>query len=88
MPIQVQCGCGHSFEAIDSLAGGIANCPRCGKAAGVPGLRDPLWLLFRVLVVAVSAGAGVGVAQVWGIEAGLVAAIGLGALFWLISRAF
>lgn len=68
--------CLKSFEAADSLAGGITNCPGCGKATPVPGLRDPL---FRVMQVAMLGGWAVLTAIGWvygGALAALVLAVG------------
>jgi len=67
--IEVECGrCGRFFEAADSLAGGLTNCPACGKATGVPGLRDTF---FRVVQV--------GMAVAWA----LLTAIGWSAGGWV-----
>jgi len=66
-------GCGHRFEAADTLAGGLANCPGCGKATPVPGLRDPY---FRLLQAAMALG--------WV----LLAAIGWMTLGWIGAIAF
>ena len=47
--IHVDCEqCGTPFEVADTLAGGLTNCPRCGKATPVPGLRDPYYRLFQI----------------------------------------
>ncbi|MEE8106230.1 MAG: hypothetical protein V3T86_11910 [Planctomycetota bacterium] len=44
--IRVDCEhCGEVFQAAESMAGGMTNCPRCKKAATVPGLRDR-WFRF------------------------------------------
>ncbi len=79
--------CGDSFEPRKNQVGGLVNCPRCGRVVQVPGLRDPLWLLLRVGVVAAAVAVGwfVGKDQPpLGIAAG--AAVLGGA--WLLSRAF
>ena len=87
--IDVECGsCRRAFVADRGLAGGITNCPGCGKATAVPGLDDPLWRLAQIsglalaLLIGVLVGAGVSPGA--GVAAGLVAA----ALLWLLSRAF
>ena len=85
MSIEVRCGCGRSFEVQDSLAGGIANCPGCGRAADVPGLRDPIWKALLVGALIVWAGASALVTVAAGPAAGVIAAIALAILFWLIS---
>ena len=54
--------CFKPFEVVDSLAGGLANCPDCGKATPVPGLRDP-W--FRVTQVAMVVGWALVTAIAW-----------------------
>jgi hypothetical protein len=47
--IRVDCeSCGDFFEVAPTLAGGLANCPGCGRATPVPGLRDPLYRLALV----------------------------------------
>jgi hypothetical protein len=85
--VRVDCACGGVFEAPEGMAGGFANCPRCGRAAAVPGLRDPAWrvlqgvgMVFVVLPTAIAAtGFGLGV--------GLLVGAGLATLFWVLSRA-
>lgn len=80
--------CGFSFEVDDQLAGGYHNCPQCGKATAIEGLRDPLWRILQVIglgaVVVVSA--LVYTAQ--GPVAGLTCFVIALAVVWLISRAF
>ena len=52
--IEVDCEhCHKLFEVADSLAGGITNCPGCGKATPVAGLRDP-WYRLTVAGMAVA----------------------------------
>jgi len=47
--IRVDCElCGEFFEVADTLAGGLANCPACGQAVQVPGLRDPMYRLVLI----------------------------------------
>ena len=47
--IHVDCEqCGTPFEVADTLAGGLTNCPGCGKATPVPGLRDPYYRLLQI----------------------------------------
>jgi len=73
--IRVDCEhCGEVFQASETMAGGITNCPRCHKAATVPGLRDG-WFRFvqAGMVVGVIALAMVG----WQI-AGFAGALVLG----------
>ncbi len=87
MPIPARCPCGHRWQAADDLAGGLTNCPRCGKATPIAGLRDPFWRVIQavavvvwVLVVAVlHTNAGLG----WAIAGG----VGLAGLYALISAA-
>ena len=87
--------CGNTFEIDGDLAGGITNCPSCGKATEVQGLRDPIWRLAQAggLAVAIVVGVAVGYAANsydgtggWaeGITAGGITALAL----FLISRAF
>ena len=48
--IHVECEhCANVFDVGETLAGGIANCPRCEKATPVEGLRDPWFRLVQVL---------------------------------------
>lgn len=87
MSLEVRCDCGHLFSVAPSLAGGFATCPRCGKAASVPGLKDPAWRLLQAGAVVLWVGV---VSVAWsqgGPGLGLAFAIGLGALLWLVSRA-
>jgi hypothetical protein len=63
------------------------NCPRCGRATSVPGLRDPLWRLVQAGVAGLAALAlGLG----WNGSSPL-AGLGAGALVlalgWLATRA-
>ena len=51
MSIRVRCPQGHTFDADAQLAGGITNCPRCGQATSVPGLKDPFWRVLQVVAV-------------------------------------
>jgi hypothetical protein len=82
------CECGNFFECEDRFAGGFANCPSCGKATAVPGLRDPLWRLaqaggllvwFAATAIAYATGGG---------GAALITAIIGAALLWALSRLF
>lgn len=41
MAIQVQCGCGKSFQAVDALAGKKVRCPACGTMTPVPAGGSP-----------------------------------------------
>jgi len=46
---QVECEhCFRSFEVADSLAGGIASCPACGKATPVSGQNDPWFWVVKI----------------------------------------
>jgi len=82
------CHCGHWFECEDRFAGGFVNCPSCGKAAAVPGLRDPLWRLVQLGGLIVWCGAtAIAYALGGGGAALITAVIGAGAL-WGLSRLF
>lgn len=63
------------------------NCPWCGRATSVPGLRDPLWRLVQAGIVALAAFA---FALVW-VASSPLAGVGAGAgvlgLGWLATRA-
>lgn len=87
MTLVVRCDCGRQFEADRKLAGGFTNCPGCGRATEVPGLRDPLWRLAQVGAVVVITGAGAGAFAAGGIVPAAVAVAVGAALFWLWSRA-
>ena len=74
--IEVECErCGQFFEAADSLAGGLTNCPACGKATEVPGLRDKF---FRVIQVGMAVAWALLTAIGW-TTGGWVGALGVGA---------
>ena len=53
--IRVDCEhCGEVFQAADTMAGGMTNCPRCNKATTVSGLRDGWFRLVQAgMLVAV-----------------------------------
>jgi uncharacterized paraquat-inducible protein A len=73
--IHVDCEqCGKQFEVVDTLAGGLANCPGCGKATPIPGLHDPY---YRLLQVAMAVGWMLLVAVGWSLG-GWWGAIGVG----------
>ncbi len=88
MSVEVDCPCGVSFPVRDELTGGIANCPGCGKAVEVPGLRDPFWRLIQVGAAVLWAGISAAVFVYGGMTAGVITAVVLGGLIWVISRAF
>ena len=47
--IRVDCEhCGKPVKVADALAGGLTNCPTCGKATPVPGLHDPYYRLIQI----------------------------------------
>jgi len=74
--IEVECErCDKFFEAADSLAGGLTNCPACGKATAVPGLRDKF---FRVIQVAMAVAWALLTAIGWSLG-GWVGALAVGA---------
>ncbi|MFQ5845274.1 MAG: hypothetical protein ACE5JG_09840 [Planctomycetota bacterium] len=87
MSVEVPCECGHVVAAGDETAGGIVNCPACGHAVEVPGLRDPWWRLLQAAAALAWAG---GTALAWaaaGSGAALVTAVALAGCLWLLSRA-
>jgi hypothetical protein len=81
------CACGHEFEVADELAGGIANCPRCGKAVEVEGLKDPAWRLLQAVAAAGWASATAAAYFAWGALGAAATAVLLAAVLWLVSRA-
>jgi len=81
------CACGNEFEVADDLLGGITNCPRCGKAVEVEGLRDPAWRLLQVAAAAGWASATAAAYFSWGAGGAALTALCVGAILWLVSRA-
>ncbi len=53
MQVPARCSCGHTWMVSKDLVGGLTNCPRCGQAAKVEGLRDPFWRVIQVVAVVV-----------------------------------
>lgn len=88
MKQEVRCACGHFFQVEETSAGGYVNCPKCGKAVEVPGLRDPLWRALQVGAVVVWVGAIYLAGAAYGAPAAILAGLVLGGLLWLVSRAF
>ena len=70
------------------MVGGYANCPDCGKAAPVEGLRDPVWRLWQLFCLLCIAGAAALSFHFCGTTVAVIAAITGAALLWLVSRAF
>jgi len=84
--IQVECEhCFRSFEVADSLAGGIASCPACGKATPVEGLNDPWFQVVKIgmaVAWAVVTAVGYSVGGVTGaLIAGSITALILGVVY-------
>ncbi len=86
MTFELKCGCLRSFPVKDEFAGGIVNCPHCGKAVEVPGLRDPFWRVLQVGAAILWAVVTAVVFVAFGVVEGLVAAVALATSLWLISR--
>ncbi|MEO0478549.1 MAG: hypothetical protein AAF196_03625 [Planctomycetota bacterium] len=85
--IEVHCEhCGRRFEAPKQLAGGITNCPHCGRATPVEGLRDPFWRLLQAAVLAGAAILGVILWQTHGVAIGVASGLGAAALGWLAFK--
>ena len=84
MQLEARCSCGHLWFVAPELAGGLTNCPRCGKATQVKGLRDPFWRVLQVVAlvvwVLVVALLHTNAGLVWA----LVGGVGLAALYALI----
>ena len=72
--------CGQPFECADTLAGGLTNCPSCGKATPVTGLRDPY---FRLLQVVIATGWALLITIGW-FAGGWMGALALGTLSALV----
>jgi hypothetical protein len=79
--------CGRAFEPPAAARGGLANCPACGKAVDVPGLRDPMWRLLQTGGVLLALLAGWLAAGAFGPAAGVAIGVGALGLLWLSSRA-
>ncbi len=88
MAVPVRCSCGHFFTVEAHLTGGYVNCPGCGKATPVPGLRDPFWRAVQVVASAVWMAAVVGGYVLFGAPGSLIVGVGGAALLWLLSRTF
>lgn len=89
MNIDVRCSsCANLFVVGSKLAGALTNCPTCGRATEVPGLRDPLWRLiqwgFLGAAFLASAYCWMEMGPVMGLAAAIVT-LGLG---WAVSRLF
>ncbi len=87
MTREAACACGHDFEVADEIAGGITNCPHCGKAVEVPGLRDPFWRVLQGFAAVAWAAATAGGYVAWGALGAAATAVCAAALLWLVSRA-
>ena len=72
--------CGQPFECADTLAGGLTNCPLCGKATPVPGLRDPY---FRLIQIGMAIGWALLTTVGW-FAGGWIGALALGTLSALV----
>jgi len=70
------------------MVGGHANCPDCGKAAPVEGLRDPVWRLWQLFCLVGIAGAAALAYHFGGTTFAVIAAFAGAAVLWLVSRAF
>lgn len=70
------------------MVGGLANCPACGKAAAVEGLRDPLWRIWKTATFVAAIAVAYATSQTAGTGWGLAALVVGMLLAWLISRGF
>ena len=84
----VYCPCGKMFEVPRQQAGGIVNCPGCGKAVEVPGLNDPLWRLLQGIALLAIVAVTVLTSRVAGLPTGIASGAGVAAAIYLVSRAF
>jgi len=87
MPIEVVCDCGKVFSVPEEQAGAFVNCPGCGKAVRVEGLRDPFWRALQAgaLVISVVVAVVVGRAAGWGV--GVLSGAAVACFLWILSRA-
>ncbi len=69
---EASCQCGRSFPVRLEQVGGIVNCPSCGQAVEVPGLRDGMWTGLKVLAAIVWAAS---IAAVY-VHHGMIPALG------------
>jgi len=83
----VFCSCGHRFDAREDQVGGIVNCPRCGHAVEVPGLRDPLWRLIQLSAVVIWAVGAVFAYRHFGWSAAILVTLAVGIVYGLITLA-
>jgi hypothetical protein len=84
--VEIHCECGHVSPAPDELAGGIMNCPSCGHAVEVAGLRDPFWRLLQACGALVWAGGTALAYAAGGLGAAVASAVVLAVLLWVVSR--
>jgi len=74
------------IQVTREQVGGIVNCPGCGRAVEVEGLRDPFWRLLQTGAVLLVLGVGVGGGYLWDAPTGAALGLGLAASLWLLSR--
>ena len=87
MNIDVRCtSCSNLFVVGSELGGALTNCPKCGRATEVPGLRDPLWRLIQLSILGLAFLAGSYCWMVVGPYAGLAAAAATLGLGWGLTR--
>jgi hypothetical protein len=87
--IDVRCSsCSNFFVVGSGLGGALTNCPKCGRATEVPGLRDPLWRLIQLGIGGAALLAGAYCWMVVGPVTGLAAAAATLGLGWAFSRLF
>jgi hypothetical protein len=84
----VSCACGHMFSVGESFAGGIVNCPKCGHAVDVPGLRDPAWRALQVLGILIWSAATFGAICWGGFLMGILVGLAAAGILWGVSRCF
>ena len=86
--ITVRCQhCVSVFEVGPELVGGITNCPDCGRATQVGGLRDPLWRGLQLGWLLLALGVGVLLSLAHGVGLGSSVGVGLLLLGWLLRYA-
>ncbi len=87
MSVEVPCPCGHLFPVGENFIGGVVNCPKCGHAVDVPGLRDAAWTTLVILGVIVWGAGSAAATLIGGPLTGVVAALAIATVLWLVSRA-
>ena len=85
--IRIDCPCGQVFRAPRSMAGGLANCPRCQQAQRVEARIEWDWTLLLAIGGAVVLVVAAGIWLTMGWIAGVVALVIGGAILAAVIAA-